>query len=141
MNKIKKVDGEEKIEKWLQRASPIILTELGIGIMTITFKKEERTKENSNHVFGIKYNAPYKRTIIKYNQTVIDLIEKKEYKMVVEALIHEFCHIITNPLVVVANQRFLQEREYIDATEEVTEHVTVLVKGRILENHKELLVI
>lgn len=82
-------------------------------------------KDLGESIAEAKFNYPYLNFEFVYCDKMIDRMNKGiEIKSTV---VHELCHAITDPLYLVAIQRFSNHREITDIRERLTDHICNIV--------------
>ena len=113
----------EWIEKQIKFYSPI----LGIELQRVKVEKWENSVDKD--YLSIKCVYPYADPDIRYAPKVFD--DWKNGKMEKDRILHELCHIITDPLYVKANQRDSSETEILDERERLTDIICVIIRNLI----------
>jgi hypothetical protein len=91
-----------------------------------TFKLRDKT-ENENAYAECVNCYPYLNARINYNQK---LIEEDKYNKLEEIVVHELCHLITDPLYNKAVSRFSAKAEIEDERERLTDYIcNIVLKG------------
>ena len=132
--KVKKTN-EEKFEKWITDKTEEILNR----IMLIPFCKidyrfyykdnNQPCDNNLNITFSINYQHSYKRALLIIHPVAYNLWKRNEKEDLINCIIHEICHIHTIPLVELAKQRFVSNKEITNASEELTETIAEYIRG------------
>jgi hypothetical protein len=131
-------------EKWLQHATSEIVKLCGMGALTVRFyssKSDSKgiTNESNMVVFSIKYDKSYKTAYIHYYPVTLKLFNNNRIADLIDALSHEISHIFSYPIFEIAQRRYTTKREIIEANEEMTESISILVRQLIGSYRPELL--
>jgi hypothetical protein len=113
---------EKKYRKWMEGVVAKYRGVLGLEKHDIAVEREEKTNRYLNCVF----RYPYLDNTIQYsNASMRDWkADPVKHERVV---IHELCHIITDPLYAVACDRFIGKQQLEDAREHLTDCIAVIV--------------
>lgn len=138
MKKIKKIS----FETWLESNTRKILSVCDIGGLNIVFSSKEK-EVNSEFdsvgtvVFSINYTKSYKTAHISHYPMARKLYKEGNINILFTALAHEIAHIYSNPLTELALQRFVAKKNIIDANEELTENIGMLIRRAIEERDQK----
>jgi len=135
IKKTVKKTNEEKFEEWLRNKTEEILNR----IMLISFCKidyqfcYDEKCQTHNHglgvTFSIKYQSDYKRALLVIHPLAYRLYKDNQKEDLIDYIIHEMAHLHSIPLVDLAKQRFVSNREITSASEELTETIAEYVRG------------
>lgn len=145
MKKEKKKDFREEklvkeLEQWIYKVSPIVVEALQLGAINVyVHNKIEASDNKTTIVFSMKYSHRYKALHIRYHREALNFFSDDMSKLV-SSLIHEFAHVITEPLSDIAQERYASEEKVLDAIESVTEHISILVRDQIKKNNPQILI-
>lgn len=117
----------KKIEKYIlqviKKYQPLLLLQRN------TFELEHPTT-NPDALMECVCNYPYLNVKLKYSDNLI-----KDYKRgrdIVPYIIHEMCHVITDPLYCKATERYVSKNEILDERELLTDYIcNILVINKI----------
>ena len=110
----------KKFEQWIRKQIDFYTPILDIGLWTIKIKNNE--KEN---YLAISCNYPYLDAELSYAQKA--LTDWKKGKLKRDRLLHELCHIITDPLYVKAIERYSSKNEITDEREKLTDMIAAVI--------------
>lgn len=89
-------------------------------------------EKDDSHAECIFY-FPYKDIQVQYSKSLYDEWESGDINSTKATLIHEMCHVITDPLYSVGVDRFTTKATLEDARENVTDHIAnILYKKKIV---------
>lgn len=139
MNKTKKIikkkTDKDKFEEWIRNKMNEILNQ----IVLVPFCKvdyqfcyEEKCQPHSNNLsatFSIRYQSSYKRALLIIYPVAYTLWKNNEKKDLIDCLIHEAAHLHSIPLVDLAKQRYVSNKEITNASEELTETIAEYMRG------------
>lgn len=124
-----KTKGEKGLTRLLENVAPTIIQELGLGAINLKFISAI-SKEKDNTVFSMKYNIRYRALTIRYHQLAIDKFDQRDDSLM-DDLIHEFIHVIVEPLYQAGVDRNITDEHMTTALESTVEHFTILLRGAI----------
>jgi len=132
---------EEEFINWANYNIQKIMNYCGMGNISISlgYDKHSCTSEltGGNVVFTMKYDRPYKRVAIKYYDVSLDMFTHGRYADLLMGLTHEVSHIITYPLLLLAEDRYVTERSISEINEEATEDIAGIVRKLILKTEPD----
>ena len=114
-----------EIEEYIKSQIVFWSKKLHLSLFTITCKLDNTVSYLSCHI-----NHPYLNVCINYSNKVVE--EYKEGKDISEHILHELCHIITEPMYLLCFERFISQNEIEDTRERCTDHISTIV-FRIVE--------
>jgi len=104
--------------------TPILLIDSSIISIATPCGKETAWME-------LQYHYPYLNPTVRYNQKTFDLWATHP-KKVDTFLIHELCHIITDPLYAKATSRYIAKEDMEDERERLTDHIcNIIIKNNL----------
>jgi len=109
---------EAYVMKVIKKFKPILLLD------RFTFKVAYPC-ENKNSLMECKFRYPYLDASIIYNNEAVSRWKKKED--MTQYVVHEMCHLITDPLYSKATNRFVSKGEIEDERELLTDYITNIV--------------
>lgn len=85
--------------------------------------------KDSNEYLSCKFSYPYLDTIICYNDRCVNnfLKHKEDLK---PQIVHELCHLITDPLYSKATDRYVGKNEIEDERENLTDLISKIVLNK-----------
>lgn len=83
--------------------------------------------ENHESYAECRVAYPYKSITIKYGDAALHDFKEKKYEDIVDALTHEMCHPITDPLYVKGVSRWASRQEIEDERERLTDHIANII--------------
>lgn len=114
---------EKQFEKWIRQQIDKYAIPLGIQINQIDIEKK------NVEYLEITCTYPYLDPTIRYSQKAFD--HWKEGILTSCRILHELCHIITDPLYCKAISRYVSENEIRDERERLTDTVTAIIRKLI----------
>ena len=118
-------------KQWLTGKTQTILDVFNFAPLTIYYEGEaskHKIEGKGSVIFTVKYVKQYRTAYIKYYGSAIEAYNRGDFKLLVDALIHELLHLYTVPLVDAAVNRFVTEREIYDISEEATESLAFVMR-------------
>ena len=109
------------IEKQIDYYSPI----LGIQLQKIDIEKKD--KEDDLDFLGITCSYPYLEPILRYSDKAFK--EWKNGYLKQDRILHELCHIITDPLYIKAIERYGSKEAILEERERLTDTICVIIKN------------
>ncbi len=125
MKKINKTaeDLEKYIMAVIKKYQPVLL------LTRNTFELESPTRDPDSYMECV-FNYPYLNVTIKYSDKLLKAWQKG--KDIVPYIIHEMCHVITDPLYSKATSRYVSKDEILDERELLTDYIcNILVINKI----------
>ena len=104
------------IEKQIKHYKPI----LGIELNDISIK------EMDDGYLLMKFTYPYIDTILNFSDEAYKDWVKKDLKR--DKILHELCHIITDPLYAKAVSRYVGQNEVEDERENLVDNITAIIR-------------
>ena len=118
-----KKEFEKYILKVIAKYSKILLLERG------SFSVKHGVS-GTNSYMECKFNYPYLDTTIFYSDMAMN--DWKNKKDITPFIVHEMCHVITDPLYAKANSRFVSENEILDERELLTDYISnIIIKNKL----------
>lgn len=71
---------------------------------------------------------PYKSITVRYSKGLLEAFKKKDYDHILDVLVHELCHAITDPLYAKATSRWCGKEEVEDEREGLTDHIANIIR-------------
>jgi hypothetical protein len=105
---------EKDFIKWIKETIDYYLPKLFININKIEIEKGEETR-----YLEITCTYPYLDPTLKYSERAFNAWIKGKIKK--DRILHEICHILTDPLYSKANDRFSGKNEIEDERERLTD--------------------
>ena len=115
---------ENDFKKWIKAKVDFYAPFLGLELHEITVEKSAE----QSHV-GITCNYPYLDPTIKFSDKALE--DWKKGKIQPDRILHELCHILTDPLYVKAIQRYSSKNEIEDERERLTDTIAAILKKLI----------
>lgn len=113
-----------KFEQWglkkLEKIQKILLLDSYYPI-TLTKKVQKDSRAEAN------FNYPYKSIAIYYDDEILKDYNDKKYQEVINTLVHEMCHSLTDALYGKAYNRFITKTELEDEREALTDHIANII--------------
>jgi len=111
---------EKKVYEIIKKYQQILLLNRN------TFEVEYGTKDKSA-LMECVFNYPYLNVTIKYSDRCYEIWAKKED--ITPFVVHEMCHVITDPLYSKANSRYVSIDEITDERELLTDYICNISLG------------
>lgn len=133
-----KLIGEFK--DWLNKTTTDIAQSCGIGPTTLHFSRSKKDAKTTygETVFSIKYVKPYKTAYIIFYPIALEFFRQKRINELMLGLTHEVCHILTEPMLRIAEQRYTARGDIYETNEELTEGIAMIAR-RIIKVEKPYL--
>lgn len=110
---------QKELEKWQQK---LLLNDH-------TLSPIEKSDDNSSKCV-LRY--PYKDIEIKYSEYVFECWKKRKKNEATSILIHELCHVFTDPFYCKATSRYISKDDMEDERERLVDHITNIVTKNIV---------
>ncbi len=108
----------------IEKYTPILL------LQKYTFEIKKGGLEDPKAFMESLYNYPYLNATIKYSDECIK--EWKDRKNIIPYIVHEMCHLITDPLYTKATTRYASRSEIEDERENLTDLIcNIIIKMKI----------
>jgi hypothetical protein len=117
---MKKKEGEKIFEEWIREQIKYYAPILGIGKFNIGIKK------HNCEYMEMTYSYPYMDYDLRYSKKALKAWEDGYLKR--DRVLHELCHIITDPLYGKALERCITKEGIEDERERLTDHLAMIVK-------------
>lgn len=91
------------------------------------FTFELSYKDTKDFIFEIDCCYPYLNAKITYSDEAIKMFN--DSKNLTPYILHELCHLLTDPLYYKANRRYVSENEILNERERLTEIICNIVLG------------
>ena len=115
---------EQGFKKWIKKQIDFYAPILGLQLHRI--KIEEDSKES---YLAITCNYPYLDPKVKFSKNAFNDWAKEE--MQPDRILHELCHILTDPLYVKAIERYSSKNEINDERERLTDTIAAILRNLI----------
>ena len=116
-----------KIEKqfvdWIKKQIKIYKPILGLDLQNVDVERGDC------EFMDITCAYPYIDNTIKYSDKAIDAWRKGE--LLSDRILHELCHIITDPLYCKAIVRYVGKHEIEDERENLTDKISIIIRNLI----------
>src|SRR3990167_6010322 len=112
---------EKDFELWIREQIKRYVPMLGLELYEIKIKKGDKEQ-----YLEITCEYPYLCGTIKYTDEAKDDWRKGE--IAPDRILHELCHIITDPLYVKAIERHSSKEEIKDEREKLTDYIAAIVR-------------
>lgn len=128
------------LEKWFADLLPDIFAVYGLRTYSVSYSTVSRPVqvEDGEVMLEVSYQKSYHAILLKIHHVAYEMWANKEYDELIDGLIHEVAHIITIPLAELALERFVSKKEVMQANEEATESVAVVVRKLLRITNPEL---
>jgi len=111
----------KKFEKWIRKQIDYYLP-----ILELNLNKVDIRQDNEQEYLGLSCTYPYLDPRITYSDSALASWNKGEMKK--DRILHELCHIITDPLYVKAIQRHTSKQEILDERERLTDTISAIIR-------------
>ena len=111
---------KNNIETWVKEQIEYYKPFLGISIQKVKVKYDSDVS-----YFSVSLSYPYLSPTIFYGNGAIDKFNND--KIDKQTILHELCHIITDPLYVKATQRYASEDEVEGERERLTDTISTII--------------
>lgn len=116
------IELEKHVMGIIEKYTPILL------LQRHTFEIKKGTK-NPEALAECIFNYPYLNATIHYSDKCVK--EWNEGKDIVPYIVHEMCHLITDPLYAKATSRYVSKDEIEDERENLTDLIcNIIIKGK-----------
>jgi hypothetical protein len=133
-------DGYEGYKKWLNNTFKKILDVMYIDYVNFDLQfdvDQMHDNKGMSGVFSINCDTNYHKALITVFPVAQKLFNTNKNRLI-DAMVHELCHLHTNPLSVVAEKRFVSQSEFTDTCENLTEVMSVYVRDVIKLTTKDI---
>jgi len=113
---------DKKFETWVRKQVEYYKSYLGLQLLTIEIRKSDTEKYLS---IGCRY--PYLEPFIWYSKEAVS--EWEAGNLTKKEVLHELCHIITDPLYIKATRRCVTTNEIEDERERLTDTICVILNN------------
>lgn len=112
----------KKFEQWIQKQIEYYVPILGLTKFDI--KIEQSTEEK---YLAMRCNYPYLSYVLLYNKAAFE--DWKKGKLKPDRILHELCHIVTDPLYIKGIERYSSKVEILDERERLTDTIAMIVQN------------
>ena len=117
---------EDFCNKTLEKLQKKLLLD-SFNLQKIKYKKDMKARAECD------FHYPYKEILVRYSDELYDDFIKNNIKDVKLTLIHEMCHVITDPMYSIACDRYITKQSIEDIRENTTDHLSnIFYKNNIL---------
>jgi hypothetical protein len=127
MEKVNNLKTRKDFEKWLKRTIDFYKQYLDISLQDIEIQYQD--KKNVDYVLSISNSYPYLEPILYYTDEAFNLWLKNKLRE--DRILHELCHILTDPLYNTALSRFTTRDVVENERERLTDTIAVIIKNLI----------
>ena len=122
MKKLTEKDYQKWIEEIVEKWKPVLFLDI------YYIKIEKTTKAGETTYLSIKSNHPYVDALILWTKASFDEWKKQDDPLMREQeIVHELCHIITDPLYFLTHDRYVTKTEVNDQREMLTDKIANIV--------------
>lgn len=118
---VKKPTEQQQFEQWIREQVAFYSPHLGLALHRVTVEND-----NAETYLAITCTYPYLDPLIKYNTKAF--ANWAEGKMEPDRILHELCHIITDPLYCKSISRYVSQDEIKDEREKLTDTIAAIVR-------------
>lgn len=115
---------KKQFEKWIRKNIKKYTPILSIDLHEITIEN----KDNDSYL-SIKCTYPYLDPTIYYSEESFN--DWKKGKIKDDRILHELCHILTDPLYFKAISRYISKDEITDERERLTDTISAIIRKLI----------
>jgi hypothetical protein len=113
---------EKQFIIWVAKQVEYYLPILGLDLHEITVEKNNKDYS----YLAIKCSYPYLDPVLYYTDKAIENWQKGNLKK--DRILHELCHIITDPLYSKSRLRFVSDTEIEDERERLTDIIAAIIR-------------
>lgn len=143
------IDNKEKLadfRKFICEKAHVISGEMIYGKISLSIDyvfDKGSVKSNDgkgNVVFSVDYAKSYRSARLTVYLSAYEAFCDNTFNnnSIIDALVHEFCHIHTIPLHDLASSRYVTHVEMVEASEELTESMAIYVRENLRNKNKKL---
>lgn len=114
----------KETKEWIEKQIKYYKKYLDINLQNVLVEYDSNV-----YYLEITHTYPYLEPIIKFSDEVIK--KHKRGKLAKDRILHELCHIITDPLYSKAISRYVSKDEILDERELLTDKITVILNNLI----------
>lgn len=111
----------KEFKKWIKESIDMYVPILGLQLNEILIEYDKET-----NYLEIECNYPYIDSNIKYSEKAFEKWKKGEMKR--HRILHELCHIITDPLYIKAIERYVTKIDINDERERLTDIISAIIR-------------
>lgn len=119
---MKKKNNQTQFKEWIEKQVKMYSPILGIQLQKIEVEFRETTK-----YLEISCTYPYIDPTIWFGPKALE--DWAKGKVPSDRILHEMCHVITDPLYCKATNRFASKDEIEDERERLTDQIAAIVRG------------
>jgi hypothetical protein len=121
---------EDYLLKVINKCIPVLLLQkYTIEVRISEIDDWDKRPDFDSGYFGNLFNYPYLNAIIIYSKEALDDWIEENTDMA-PYIIHEMCHIITDPLYSIGNKRYVSKEALENERELLTDHIcNIVLKG------------
>jgi len=116
-----KVSKEDRFESWIRKQIDHYSPHLGLVLPRVKIKHDE-----SESYLAITCTYPYLDPELRYNEKARSDWQKGEMKN--DRILHELCHMLTDPLFCKATERYVTKYEVNDEREKLTDTLAAILR-------------
>lgn len=118
---------KNKFEKYLKSVVDKYIPILFLERYTFEFKDK---CENPNSIMECRFNYPYLNATLHYSEKAVK--DWEAGKDITPYIVHEMCHIITDPFYAKATSRYVGVEEIRDERELLTDYIcNIVIKNKL----------
>jgi len=115
---------QQEFKQWVEKQIEYYKPSLDINLQKILVKYNDKTD-----YLSITNVYPYLEPYIEFSDKAVD--EWKKGNLLKDRILHELCHILTDPLYNKSIRRFVGENEILDERERLTDKITIILNNLI----------
>lgn len=115
-------DTEQDFKKWILAQVAHYSPTLGLSLHRIAV-----VKNTGDEYLCITCTYPYLDPTIKYSTRAYG--DWKDGKLTKDRILHELCHVLTDPLYVKATERYTTKNEISDEREKLTDTIAAIIRN------------
>lgn len=121
----------KQFERWIEKTAKEYLSLVGLSLMDVEVLRDEGIKDPDTMRISCRY--PYcDYCVISYKKESFE--DWKDGMLDKWVIVHEICHLLTDPLYCKALKRYIGETEIEDERERLTDTIMLIIK-KLESNH------
>jgi hypothetical protein len=119
---------EDCFKEWIKKKVAFYSPYLSVQLQSIRIERSDKTNDPEDYL-SIACTYPYLDPTIWFSATAFQ--DWGNGKMSDDRILHELCHIITDPLYAKANSRYVSKNEILDERERLIDTICMIVRNLI----------
>ena len=117
---------KKQFEEWIKKTIKYYAKYLDINLLEIDIEYKEDIE-----FLQITCSYPYAEPVIGYSNKAFEHWQDGILRK--DRILHELCHIITDPLYTKANRRYVSQDEILDERERLTDKICIIINNLICQ--------